>query len=105
MTWPAEDSNVRPDLLIVGGGLAGGLLALRLTETRPELDWRLVEAGPRLGGNHTWSFHEGDLSSAMRAAIEPAIARCWPAYEVRFPDLERRLERPYHTVTSASRGT
>ena len=35
----------RHDLIILGGGLAGGLAALALRQARPELDVALVEPG------------------------------------------------------------
>ena len=42
------------DLLLIGGGLANGLLALRLSQVRPDLDVRIVEATEpvwlRIGG-------------------------------------------------------
>jgi lycopene beta-cyclase len=58
---------VRVDVALVGGGLANSLLAYRLRELRPELDLVVVERGPELGGNHTWSFHDSDLSPTQRA--------------------------------------
>ncbi|MCB1597456.1 MAG: NAD(P)-binding protein, partial [Gammaproteobacteria bacterium] len=45
------------DVLLVGGGLANCLIALRLHALRPDLRVTLLEAGPAPGGNHTWSFH------------------------------------------------
>ena len=100
MAWRSEAWIVRPELLIVGGGLAGGLLALRLAETRPELDWRLVEAEPRLGGNHTWSFHQPDLTPAQHAWIAPLVAHRWPGYEVRFPHRRRHLSSGYASIST-----
>ena len=49
-------------LILVGGGLANGLIAYRLAETRPggRLDHRRGWK-PEFGGNHTWSFHDTDL--------------------------------------------
>ena len=44
------------DLLLIGCGLANGLLALRLSQVRPDLDVRIVEAAEMVGGVHTWSF-------------------------------------------------
>jgi len=89
-----------PDLLLVGGGLANGLIALRLSQLRPELDVRIVEGGNSLGGVHTWSFFETDLTSAQRAWIAPLIVHRWSGYSVRFPAFDRRLSTGYCSVTS-----
>lgn len=99
MQAAAPDSSA-PDLLLLGGGLANGLLALRLSQVRPELDVRIVEAADRLGGVHTWSFFEADLTAAQRQWIAPLIGCRWPGYSVRFPAFERRLATGYCSVTS-----
>ena len=71
---PADASDTSaPDLLLVGGGLANGLLALRLSQVRPDLDVRIVEAADSLGGVHTWSFFESDVTQAQRAWIAPLV--------------------------------
>ena len=90
-----------PDLLLVGGGLANGLLAWRLSQLRPELDVRIVESESALGGMHTWSFFETDLTPDQRDWLEPLIAYRWPGYAVRFPAHSRRLAAGYCSVTSA----
>ena len=65
------------DLAILGGGLAGGLIALALAEARPELSLMLVERGETLGGNHVWSFFGSDVDEAGSALVDPLIAhRC-----------------------------
>lgn len=87
-------------LVLVGGGLANGLIALRLAELRPELDVRVIEAGPTLGGNHTWSFHDSDLSAEQRRWIAPLVVQRWPGYEVRFPGFKRRLPLGYASISS-----
>lgn len=89
-----------PDLLLVGGGLANGLLALRLSRSRPELDVRIVEAADRLGGAHTWSFFERDLTPEQQAWIAPLIVHRWPGYAVHFPGGNRRLSSGYASVTA-----
>lgn len=88
------------DLLLVGGGLANGLIARRLKEAHPELRVLLLEAGPALGGNHTWSFHASDLTPAQRAWIAPCVVHRWPAHDVLFPGYQRRLAGEYCSVTS-----
>ncbi|HZY19007.1 MAG TPA: lycopene beta-cyclase CrtY [Ramlibacter sp.] len=88
------------DLLLVGGGLANGLIAWRLRQCRPELRVLVLEAGPALGGNHTWSFHDGDLTLAQRHWIAPLVGWRWPGYDVHFPGLHRRLDGGYASIAS-----
>lgn len=88
------------DLAIVGGGLAGGLIALALAEERPELNLRVIEAGETLGGNHIWSFFDGDLEAGGLALVTPMIARNWHGHDVRFPGHSRTLAAGYHSITS-----
>ncbi len=90
----------RVDVVIVGGGLAGCLTALRITALQPDLSLLLIEAGAALGGNHTWSFFETDVSPEARDWLEPLIAHRWPSYDVRFPKLTRTIETGYRSVTS-----
>lgn len=100
-------------IAILGGGLAGSLIALAMARHRPELRVRLIERGARLGGNHVWSFFAsdladdpagepaGDLAERSRALVEPLIAARWDGYDVHFPGFSRRLAAPYASVTSA----
>ena len=89
----------RHDLIILGGGLAGGLAAIAVRQARPEIDVALVERGT-IGGNHLWSFFASDVDAAGAALVEPLIAHRWPGYEVRFPKHRRRIEQPYRTIAS-----
>ncbi len=88
------------DLILVGGGLANGLLALRLRQQRPDLRLLVLEQGDTLGGNHTWSYHEHDLTPAQHRWLEPMVGKRWPGYEVIFPDLRRRLGSGYASIFS-----
>lgn len=91
------------DVAVLGGGLAGGMIALALARLRPELRVTLIERGPRLGGNHVWSFFATDLDAAGTGLVDPLVAQRWDqGYAVRFPGLERDLPTPYRSVTSAS---
>ncbi len=89
-----------PAVILVGGGLANCLLALRLRALRPDVPVTLVEGAPRLGGNHTWSFHGTDVASGTLAWLAPLASHAWPHYDVKFPGRERRLEGSYHSLTS-----
>lgn len=88
------------DLILAGGGLANGLIAWRLKQLRPDLRVLCIEEQARLGGNHTWSFHDGDLSAAQHEWISPLVVRRWPCYDVHFPSGSRRLASGYASVTS-----
>jgi lycopene beta-cyclase len=95
----SSSSPLHFDYLLVGGGLAGSLLALALFQRRPNARVALVEKQARLGGNHLWCFHAGDVVDADEL-VRPLVAQRWPGYEVRFPDLRRTLEEPYAAVPS-----
>lgn len=88
------------DLILAGGGLANGLIAWRLKQLRPE--WRVlcIEEQARIGGNHTWSFHDKDLTPAQHRWIAPLVVQRWPCYDVHFPARSRRLFSGYASITS-----
>jgi len=88
------------DIAILGGGLAGGLIALCLAQLRPELRVQVVESGDRFGGNHVWSFFASDVTPDDAAWLEPLIAARWDGYDVHFPGHSRQLATPYHSITS-----
>ena len=91
--------SARHDLIILGGGLAGGLAALALRKARPDLDILLVEPGP-IGGNHLWSFFDSDVAPEDAALVEPLIVHRWSGYDVRFPGHRRQLGHDYRTIES-----
>lgn len=88
------------DLILVGGGLANGLLAWRLSQLRPALRLLVLEQGGALGGNHTWSCHAGDLEAQQHDWLQPLVSHHWHAQAVRFPALERQLDCGYLSLAS-----
>jgi lycopene beta-cyclase len=88
------------DLLIIGGGLAGGLTALALRARRPDLRAVIVEGAGHAGGNHLWSCFSSDVSPQDRWLIEPLIVHGWGGHEVHFPGQSRTLEASYASLTS-----
>tara|TARA_A100001391_G_scaffold83275_1_gene54489 strand:- start:30045 stop:31241 length:1197 start_codon:yes stop_codon:yes gene_type:complete len=89
------------DMAIVGGGLAGGLIALAVTQARPDLSLRLIEAGAQLGGNHRWSWFASDLPAGGEALLAPFRTTEWDAgYDVRFPKHSRHLSSRYCSLAS-----
>jgi lycopene beta-cyclase len=88
------------DIAILGGGLAGGLIALALAERQPDLDIVLIEQDDALGGNHVWSFFGPDVAKADRWLIERLVVKGWRGYDVAFPDYDRTLPATYYSITS-----
>jgi lycopene beta-cyclase len=87
-------------VVLVGGGLANCLIALRLKAIRPDLPVTLLESAGTLGGNHTWSFHSTDVSATILAWLQPLASCSWTHYDVHFPARERRLQGGYHSLTA-----
>ncbi|MGI4840282.1 MAG: lycopene beta-cyclase CrtY [Janthinobacterium lividum] len=88
------------DVILAGGGLANGLIAWRLRQLRPELNILCLEQHPELGGNHTWSFNDGDIDRAQQQWLEPLVIKRWPSYQVHFPGISRSLTSGYASISS-----
>ncbi|NOW47799.1 lycopene beta-cyclase [Novosphingobium sp. SG751A] len=88
------------DIAILGGGLAGGLVALALAARRPDLRILLVEREEKLGGHHLWSFFLSDIPVAARWLLKPLVAGKWNSHSVRFSGNRRHLGNPYRTISS-----
>ncbi|UZK65517.1 lycopene beta-cyclase CrtY [Sphingomonas sp. M1-B02] len=89
------------DVAIVGGGLAGGLIALALAGQRPGCDIRLIDGGPSIGGNHLWSFFASDVAPADRWLVAPLITHGWTRYDIAFPAHARTLKAAYYSIESS----
>ena len=88
------------DILLVGGGLSAGLIALALARHRPDVSVAIVEAGETFGGNHTWSSFASDLSPEGTEIAAPLIAHRWAEYQIRFPDYGRHIAAGYQSALS-----
>lgn len=88
------------DYVLVGGGLQSTLLALALRARRPEATLAVVEKASTLGGNHTWSFHAGDVGADAMRWLDPLVAHRWPAHDVVFPSLRRTITQDYFSIPS-----
>ena len=98
----AQQFAAQFDCVIVGGGLAGGLIALALHRARPHHRIALVEAGRTIGGNHRWSWFESDLSEDGRALLSGFRKTEWDeGYDVAFPAHTRTLATPYRSMASS----
>lgn len=88
------------DLILVGGGLQNGLIALSALHQAPDCRIALVETSDRLGGNHTWCVHARDVPDAARSWFDPLVVQRWASYEVNFPGFARTVRSGYAVVSS-----
>jgi len=86
------------DLAIVGGGLAGGLIALTARRARPERRIVLIEAAPSLGGSRLRVFADGGLHAEDKALLAPLVSYGWRGHGVAFPRFERSLPIPLYAI-------
>ena len=96
----AVPEHIKCDLAIVGGGLAGGLIALAVARQRPELKIVLIEQEKHFGGNHIWSYFASDIAPEHRWLTAPLVTYGWSGYDVHFPEHSRTLDNIYYTVES-----
>jgi lycopene beta-cyclase len=94
-------STITCDLAIVGGGLAGSLIALALAKKRPGLDVRIIESAGTIGGNHIWSFFAADVAAEDRWIVAPLISCGWTSYDVAFPAHARTFRMGYYSIESS----
>ncbi|MFN7024493.1 MAG: lycopene beta-cyclase CrtY [Pseudorhizobium sp.] len=94
--------DVKPPLVLVGAGLASAIIAQRLSRLQLPGEILILEATAEPFGEHTWSFHHGDVERADLAWLGPLIAHQWDRQSVRFRKLERNLASGYASLTSAS---
>lgn len=96
-------------VIIIGGGLWGTLLALRIREILPEIPLKLYAEGGHLGEKLAVSFHESDVEASAMKWLLPLVSRHWKAFDVSFPKYSRRNEdavftmEPLHFHAVASR--
>jgi lycopene beta-cyclase len=98
----ASGSASPHDLVIVGGGLAGSLIALALQRHAPGCRFLVIEAGRTFGGHHRWSWFETDIAPHARKLMEGFALNGWDeGYDIIFPGYGRSLPTSYRSLASA----
>lgn len=85
-------------VIIIGGGLWGTLLALRMKECLPHVNFRLYEASSQLGEKLPVSFHSTDVESSALQWLSALSSKNWPEFEVSFPRYCRRIPNRLFTL-------
>lgn len=87
-------------IIIVGGGLWGSLLAIRLKQRHPGVNFKLYEATSTLGEGLSLSFHQTDLSPESMKWLKPFITHQWKKFQVEFPRFHKSIDDTYCTIHS-----
>lgn len=90
----------RFDIILVGGGLQSGLIAAAVAHQCPGRSVLILEKDDSIGGNHTWSFHPGDVPESARPWVDGFVSHRWHGYEVRLRGFRRGLGLTYASITS-----
>ncbi|HEY6963691.1 MAG TPA: lycopene beta-cyclase CrtY [Erythrobacter sp.] len=99
---PGTPDAAPHDVVIVGGGLAGGLIALALHRHAPDCRFVVIEAGRTLGGHHRWSWFETDIPAHERTLMAGFALNGWDeGYDITFPAYGRTLPTSYRSLASA----
>ncbi len=86
-------------VIILGGGFWGGLLAWRLKETLPGLNFKLYAENSTLGNHESCSFRESDCELSMKW-LKPLIHQSWDQHHIKCGTFEKWITNPYHLMES-----
>lgn len=82
------------DIIIIGGGLTGSIIALLLACYRPEVTFLLIEAGESCGGDTLETAIWNEIPEIARTVIDGAIVKDWAQCHIAYSSSsEKRDER------------
>ncbi|MFO0219362.1 MAG: lycopene beta-cyclase CrtY [Planctomycetota bacterium] len=98
-------TNEAWDYCLVGGGLQASLLVLALRHHQPKarvlvLERRAQPSSSLALAGQTWSCQASDIPDDCRVWLSPLFLTTWPAYNVRFPKFQRRINIGYCSLRS-----
>jgi len=81
-----KQKDLRSDVVIVGGGFAGIITAMKLLAAKPDRHIVLIETAEKLAGDQTWFFHESELNNTDSLTwLSPVISKEWSECSYQFP--------------------
>ena len=89
-------------MVLVGGGLQNGLIALAALRASPDLRIAMIERADSISGNHTWCFQRRDVPASIAPVVDAITTYRWDGYTVHFPCGQRSIDEPYAGTTSTA---
>ncbi len=86
------------DLILVGGGTASSLLAIRLQHRFPNRAILLIDSGGRLGAERTHTLYSSQLSKECWTWLQPYLSSSWSGADLHLSNGPRRLLDGHHAI-------
>lgn len=84
-------------VIILGGGIWGCLLAYKLKESLPEIEFTLYEESSVLGRHEVWTFRESDCLDSIHW-LRPFISKTWYEHRINLNDAHKTYYGPCHLI-------
>jgi lycopene beta-cyclase len=87
-------------VIILGGGLWGSLLAYRLCQTHPHLDFKIYTQNKE-ANKHSYFFREKELNRPSLKWLSPFITHAWKDHKVLFENKDRLFSSSYCAIPAS----
>ena len=84
-------------VIILGGGIWGCLLAYKLKESLPDIEFTLYEESSILGRHEVWTFRESDCLESI-SWLRPLISKTWYEHRINLNDFQKTYHGPCHLI-------
>lgn len=84
-------------VIILGGGIWGCLLAYKLKESLPDIEFSLYEESSVLGRHEVWTFRESDCFESINW-LRPLISKSWYEHRINLNDSQKTYYGPCHLI-------
>ncbi|MGE3610408.1 MAG: lycopene cyclase family protein [Bacteriovoracaceae bacterium] len=88
-------------IIIIGAGIWGSLLGLRLKKCHPEIPFEIHEPTSSIGDGIAWAFAEDAIIAGALHWLAPLISSSWKSYETHFHKYQKKIQKNYHVVTQS----
>lgn len=89
--------NQRP-VIILGAGIWGQLLAYRLSQSLPHINFKLCTTSGLLGEGNSWTFWESELEEENLKWVNSLISYSWDCHRIVFSGRNRTLKNRFCLV-------
>lgn len=85
-------------IIIIGGGLWGSLLAYRMKQCHPDLEFKIYEQPFSLEEDVCWTFSERALETESLKWLAPLISHSWDSHQINFYEFSKQVKGRYFAI-------